>query len=416
MNYLIIGSGGREHTIFWRLSTDGSADKVYCAPGNGGIPTELRVPISQNDFNEIANFCKSQKIDLVIVGPEAPLSEGIVDYLETQNIKAFGPNSKAAQLESSKLFAKQIMEKYGIPTAKHEDFLGKTEILKFIESNTEYPIVIKLDGLAAGKGVAIPASKEEAINFINENVTDNTPVFVEEFLDGEEASVLGISDGTSIKCFVSAQDHKRVFDGDKGPNTGGMGAYAPAPIVTEAILKQVQDEILQKTIDGMNKENIPFKGILYAGLMIKDNKIKVLEFNVRFGDPEAQVILPLLNGKLGDLFLASVNSKIAETDISFSKRNAITVVMASQGYPGPYDKNIDINLQSIDDKDVIVFHAGTEIKDGKLVTTGGRVLNITGLGNSLTEAREKVYSAIDNISFKGSFYRKDIGHRALKTD
>jgi phosphoribosylamine---glycine ligase len=317
-------------------------------------------------------------------------------------------------LEGSKLFAKTIMERYKIPTAAHIDFTEKKNILEYIEGIKTYPIVIKLDGLAAGKGVGIPGDRKEAIDFVVNNAREDTKVFIEDFIDGEEASVLGVSDGNSILSFVAAQDHKRIFDGDNGPNTGGMGAYAPAPVVNETTLKLVHDTILQPTIDGMKKEGIPFKGILYAGLIIKGDIIKVLEFNARFGDPETQVILPLLNGKLGDLIQGSINGNLSAMNISFMDKHAISVVMSSGGYPGDYKKGVEImGLDSVSNE-IMIFHAGTKRENNIVYTNGGRVLNVTAIGNSLIKARQKVYDEIGRISFKGAHYRKDIAYRALK--
>jgi phosphoribosylamine---glycine ligase len=413
MKYLVIGSGGREHTMAWRLRQDGSAREVYVAPGNGGIHPDYCAAIAVDDFPGIARFCTEKKIDMVVVGPEAPLAGGIVDYLLEQKIPAFGPTKKAAMLEGSKLFAKQIMATYNIPTAGHRKFSGKRDLLKYINSEKNFPIVIKLDGLAAGKGVGIPENREEAVSFINSTVGDDTPVFVEDYIDGEEASVLCISDGKNIVPFVAAQDHKRAYDGDRGPNTGGMGAYAPAPVMTDARMHVVRDTILQRTIDGMAKEGIPFRGILYAGVIIKGDDVKVLEFNVRFGDPEAQVIIPLMNGRLGDLFQASVNSSLDSVNASFINRHAITVVMASGGYPGDYEKGKVISGLGNTPDDIIIFHAGTKDSRGSCLTSGGRVLNVTALGATLQEARDRVYEAIKTIHFDGAFYRTDIGHRAL---
>jgi phosphoribosylamine---glycine ligase len=307
-----------------------------------------------------------------------------------------------------------IMEKYNIPTAQHFDFVGPNKLLEFIETVTAYPLVIKLDGLAAGKGVGIPQNKDEAIAFIKETVTDLTKVFVEEFLDGEEASVLGISDGENVYPFIAAQDHKRVFDNDKGPNTGGMGAYAPAPVVNDDVLEKVRQTVLQPVVDGMKKEGIPFKGILYAGLMIKGNDIKVLEFNTRFGDPEAQVLLPLLDGKLGDLLKAAAQGKLTRDMLRFKKKHAMTVVIASGGYPGQYEKGKEITGLDSVSKEILVFHAGTDRKNGKIVTDGGRVLTVTAYGDTLADAQKIIYAEIHKISFEKSFYRNDIGFRALK--
>lgn len=413
MNYLIIGSGGREHALAWRLMHDGSAAEVYVAPGNGGIDAAHRVALPANDFPAIGTFCAQKKIDVVVVGPEAPLVDGLVDYCEEARIPVFGPRAHAALLEGSKLFAKNIMEKYGVPTAGHWDFTGREEITKFIMQARTWPLVIKLDGLAAGKGVGIPENREDALAFIRENVTETSRVFVEEFIDGEEASVLGISDGETILPFTAAQDHKRVFDGDKGPNTGGMGAYAPAPVMTRERLAEVHRLVLAPVVQGMKKEGTPFKGILYAGIIVSGNSIKVLEFNVRFGDPEAQVILPLLDGKLGDLIEGSINGTLNTKKLTFRNSHAITVVMASGGYPGSYPKGKVITGIDRVDPGIMVFHAGTTSEQGKLLTSGGRVLNVTALGNTLREARDAVYRNIGRISFEGAQYRSDIGYRAL---
>jgi len=414
MKYLVIGSGGREHCIAWRLISDGSADEVFVAPGNGGIERRYRADIQPNDFKKIEAFSREKGIDMVIVGPEAPLVGGLVDHLETAGIKAFGPSGKAAMLEGSKLFAKSIMKKYGVPTAGHWDFTGRTKVLEFIENISSYPIVIKLDGLAAGKGVAVPSDKDEAVEFIRANVKDDSRVFIEEYLEGEEVSVLGISDGETVIPLIAAQDHKRIFDGDAGPNTGGMGAYSPAPVLTKELMERITGEVLSPTINGMKKEGALFRGILYAGLMIRNGSINVLEFNARFGDPETQVILPLLEGKLGDLFHASVDGSLSKTDISFKNSHAITVVMASRGYPGNYEKEKEITGLDKVAGDITVFHAGTESRDGKIITSGGRVLNVSAVGESLKSARDRVYSEIEKIKFDGAYFRKDIGHRALK--
>ncbi len=414
MKYLVVGSGGREHALAWRLMADGSAGEVFVAPGNGGIEDKYRADISVEDFEGLVKFARDKKIDLAVVGPEAPLAAGLVDHMEENGIKAFGPSKKAAQLEGSKLFAKYIMEKYNVPTCRHWDFNTQKELVEHINGITRYPVVIKLDGLAAGKGVGIPENREEAMEFIRRMVDNDSKVFVEEYLSGEEASILGISDGETIKSMVSAQDHKRIYDGDKGPNTGGMGAYAPAPVMTEERLKRVHETIMQPTIDGMRKEGIPFKGILYAGLMISGDDIKVLEFNVRFGDPEIQAVLPLLNGRLGDILTASVEGNLHKVDLSFKEKHAITVVISSGGYPLDYEKGKEIKGLDTVDKDLMVFHAGTKRENGKIYTSGGRVLNVTGLGDSIRAARDFVYGEIEKISFDGAFYRKDIAYRALR--
>ncbi len=414
MKYLVIGSGGREHTICWRLLNDGSATEVYAAPGNGGIANNFRADIKTDDFTGIARFCTEKKIDTVIVGPEAPLVDGIIDYLKKERIPAFGPVKAAAMLEGSKLFAKNIMNKYNIPTAGHYEFRSKDALIRHIKNTKEFPVVIKLDGLAAGKGVGIPETQEEALDFIGLNVNNTAKVFVEDYIDGEEASILGISDGDTIIPLVSAQDHKRIYDGDKGPNTGGMGAYAPAPLIDKKKLERIHKEILMPTINAMKKEGIPFRGVLYAGLILKGDNIKVLEYNARFGDPETQVILPLLNEKLGDIFERSINGNLKDFQISFKEKYAVTVVMSSGGYPGSYARGKEITGLGKLSERIIAFHAGTESKNGKYYTNGGRVLNITALGKDLPEARDIIYSEIEKIKFDGAFYRKDIGHRALK--
>jgi len=414
MKYLLIGSGGREHAIAWRLLNDGSAKEVHVLPGNGGIEDRFLVDIPMHDHESIAGFCVKKKIDAVIVGPEAPLAGGMVDFLDQKKIPVFGPSRGAAMLESSKLFAKMIMEKYNIPTAHHREFRGKEDLAEFVKKSKSFPMVIKLDGLAAGKGVGIPANVDEAIAFIAESVKPDMRVFVEDFIDGEEASVLGISDGETVHAFIAAQDHKRIFDGDKGPNTGGMGAYAPAPVMTPERLKRVHAEVLLPTVLGMKQEGFPFKGILYAGVIINGSDIKVLEFNVRFGDPEAQVILPLLKGKLGDIMQGSISGTLDRIKLEFYEKHAITVVMASAGYPGSYKKGKKIlGLDRISD-DIIVFHAGTKREGTDVLSSGGRVLNVTCVGDTLRGARDRVYENIGAITFDGAFYRKDIAYRALE--
>ncbi len=414
MRYCVIGSGGREHAIAWRLMTDGSAGEVYVLPGNGGIADEFRVNLKIDDFEGIAKFCSAKKIDMVVVGPEVPLSAGITDYLVERGIRTFGPSKRAAMLEGSKLFAKRIMRACGVPTGEYHEFVSRDELLRHIDSARSFPMVIKLDGLAAGKGVGIPENRKDARAFVDSMVRDGMKVFVEEYIDGEEASVLGISDGDTVLPLVAAQDHKRVFDGDRGPNTGGMGAYAPAPVMTAERLERVRREVLVPTIEGMKKEGSPFKGILYAGVIVKGDDLRVLEFNARFGDPETQVILPLLENRLGDLFNAAVDGTLAKCDIRFARKSAITVVMASGGYPGEYEKGKLIKGLDTVPEGAIVFHAGTEAHDGSCFTAGGRVLNVTAAGRDLAAARDLAYEAVGRLSFEGAFFRKDIGHRALK--
>lgn len=412
MKYLVVGSGGREHVLAWRLLNDGSAREVYVMPGNGGIDKKYCVEINPDDHAAVIDFCGRQSIDFVVVGPEAPLVRGLSDALCAAGIPVFGPSAAAALLEGSKLYAKEIMVKYGVPTAQYWEFDTTKALKDFIATAETWPLVIKLDGLAAGKGVGVCMSRSEAEQFIADTVLCDGRVLVEEFLDGEEASVLGICDGKTVQPLIAAQDHKRAFDGDRGPNTGGMGAYAPAPVVTAEIMQKVKTDILQRVVDGMRQEGHPFTGILYAGLMIKNGEAKVLEFNVRFGDPEAQVILPLLDGRLGDLLSAAVEGRLDTVDVCFKRQAALTVVMASGGYPGNYPKGKVIS--GLDTAgNALVFHAGTKRADESIVTDGGRVLAVTGMGDSLQEARDRAYSAIEKISFDGGFYRRDIGYRAL---
>lgn len=414
MKYCVIGSGGREHALSWRLLHDGSAEEVYVIPGNGGIAPEYRVNLNVNDFQGIYEFCVKQKIDMVIVGPEAPLVKGIVDYLEGKGMPAFGPSMASARLEGSKLFAKMIMNKYGVSTGGYREFTGRDRLIEYINQNRSYPIVVKLDGLAAGKGVGVCGNRGEALQFVGSMVNESSRVFVEEYIDGEEASVLGICDGETVIPLIAAQDHKRAYDGDKGPNTGGMGAYAPAPVMDERRMKRVYEEILKPTVEGMKREGHPFKGILYAGLIIRGDDIKVLEYNVRFGDPEAQVILPLLKNRLGDLLASAVSGGLGKVSADFHDKFAVTVVMASRGYPGSYEKGKIIKGLEGLDADELVFHAGTDLKDDSYVTSGGRVLNVTALGRNFAQARERAYLTLGKISFEGAQYRTDIGHRAIK--
>jgi len=414
MKYLVIGSGGREHCIAWRLLDDGSASEVYVAPGNGGIDGRFRVDIDTGDFAAVEDACVRKKIDVVVVGPEVPLVAGLVDHLTQKKIPAFGPTASAAMLEGSKIFAKHIMRKYGVPTAGHEEFREKAALLRHLDSVRDYPVVIKLDGLAAGKGVCVAEDRAQAAEFIHANIHDGSTVFIEEFIDGEEASVLGVCDGEHVLPFIAAQDHKRVFDGDRGPNTGGMGAYAPAPVMDGQKLRRVHDEVLKPVVAGMKKEGIPFKGILYAGIITRGDDIKVLEFNARFGDPETQVLLPLMRNRLGDIISASINGTLDREKLEFTSKHAITVVMASGGYPGDYAGGREIRGLGDVDRDIMVFHAGTKNVDGKVVTSGGRVLNVTAVADSLGLARDRVYEEIRKISFDGGFYRNDIAHRAIK--
>ena len=392
MDILVIGSGGREHTLTWKLAQSKLVDKIYAVPGNPGMEKIAQcIPGSVEDNEFLVKVAQEKKVDLVVVGPEVPLTNGIVDDMAKVGIASFGPQKAAAQLEGSKSFSKNIMKKYGIPTAKYEVFTDAVEAKNYIEKEGA-PIVIKADGLgSAGNSVVI-----------------------EEFMAGEEASVLAFTDGETIIPMIPSQDHKRAYDGDKGPNTGGMGTYAPAPVITEDLMKQVQTKILEPTIKAMKQEGYEYKGCLYAGLMITAEGPKVVEFNARFGDPETQVVLPLLESDLAEIMLACANGTLANCDIKWSKKAAVCVVMSAGGYPAKYEKGNEIlGLDKAEKENVLVFHAGTAKKDGKIVTNGGRVLGVVALGDDIKTAVDKVYTDIKLIDFKDVYYRKDIAHRAF---
>lgn len=419
MNILLIGGGGREHAIAWKISQSPLLKKFYAIPGNPGISEFAKCVenISAEDNSTVVNFACEKNIDLVVVGPEAPLVNGLVDELERVGIKSFGCNKKAAQLEGSKIFAKQLMKKYNIPTAKFEVFDNPDAAKNYIKSEG-VPIVIKADGLAAGKGVIVAQTLEEALNAVDEMKnfgTAGSKIVVEEFMDGEEASILAFTDGKIIVPMIPAQDHKRVFDGDEGLNTGGMGAYAPAPVVNSEVLKRAEEKILKPIISALNSEGIIYRGCLYAGLMIVDGEPKVVEFNARFGDPETQVVLPLLESDLLEIMLACAEGNLAEKKISWSSDFAICVVLASGGYPKSYKKNLPIDgIKKAETLGAKIFHAGTKESDGKILTSGGRVLGVTLTAKDIFEAREKVYKCVEVINFENMHYRKDIAAKALK--
>ena len=428
MKVLVVGSGGREHCLAWKLSRSPSVKKIYCAPGNGGTSLVAEnINIAADDIGALREFAIKEKIDLTVAGPEAPLVAGIVDKFEEKGLKIFGPHKDLALLEGSKIFAKETMKKFNIPTADFRIFDDAPKAKAYIREKG-VPIVVKADGLAAGKGVIVASSVKEAEEAVDAMLVKRQfgvagdKIIIEDCLEGEEASILIFSDGDTIVPLVSSQDHKRVFDAEKGPNTGGMGAYAPAPIVTDEVFGKVNWKVCVPLIEGLKKEGKPYKGILYVGLMIKNNEPYVLEFNVRFGDPETQAILPKLKSDLADVMLKTVNNDLKGVRLDWDQRYCVCVVLVSGGYPGSYEKGKAISgLDKIKDiKDVFVFHAGTKMVAGDrspvsgFVTSGGRVLGVVGLGKTIEEAKTKAYSAIKKISFDKMHYRHDIGSKALK--
>jgi len=421
MNVLVVGSGGREHTLAWKLAQSPDVDKVFCAPGNGGIAEVAEcVDISVNDIGGLIRFAKDNAVDFTVVGPEAPLVAGIVDEFKSEELKVFGPDKFCAQLEGSKVFAKEFMRRHRIPTAGFEAFESLEGAKEYVEQ-TQYPLVIKADGLAAGKGVFVCENKEEASSALGQIMEAKVfaeagdKVIIEECLVGEEASILAISDGGHYVILESSQDHKRIFDDDIGPNTGGMGAYSPAPVVTESMLRKIEARVIDPAIMGMLKEGHPFKGVLYAGLMITDEGPKVLEFNVRFGDPETQVVIPRLKSDLLDLMRASVEGGLNRVRPQWDHRSCVCVVMSSGGYPGSYDKGKLIEgLDKAElQQDTVVFHAGTKQDGGGIVTSGGRVLGVTSLGEGVQDAITRAYEAVEKINFDRCFFRRDIGAKAI---
>lgn len=417
MKVLVIGGGGREHALVWKLSQSHRISKLYCAPGNGGIASLAEcIDIQATDIQGVVDFAKKNQIDLTVVAPDDPLAMGMVDALEEEGLKAFGPNKAAAAIESSKVFAKELMEKYKIPTAKYKVFsLFEAAVLYLDEIN--YPAVIKADGLALGKGVIIAANREEAESALKSIMVDKTfgsagnRVLIEEYISGPEVSILAFTDGKTIIPMVSSQDHKRAYDKDEGPNTGGMGAFSPSPHYTPEVASYVEEHIIGPTITAMNKEGRPFKGVLYFGLMLTSEGPKVLEYNARFGDPETQVVLPRLKTDLLDIMEAVVDERLDQVKVEWDDRAAVCVVVASGGYPGSYEKGLTINgLENLENKqDVFLFHAGTRWNGTSLVTNGGRVLGVTALGESLAEAAKEAYNQVDLISFKDMHFRRDIG-------
>lgn len=423
MKILVIGSGGREHAIVRKLKESPKTEKIFCAPGNGGISCDAECcAVNAMDKEGMLSLVREKQIDFVFVAPDDPLAAGMVDFLEDNGVPCFGPSAKAAQIESSKVFSKGLMKKYGIPTAEYEVFSDSAKALEYIKSRAKYPVVIKADGLALGKGVIIAQNEQEAAEALRSIMEDKTfgdsgnEVVVEEFLTGPEVSVLAFTDGTAMKPMVSSMDHKRIYDGDKGPNTGGMGTVSPNPFYTEAVAAECMEKIFLPTMHAMNAEGRKFKGCLYFGLMLTPDGAKVIEYNSRFGDPETQVVLPRLETDLVDIITAVAEERLSQLDISWSKEPCACVVMASGGYPASYPKGIEIHGLNEEGQaeGAAVYHAGTKLENGRFLTNGGRVLGVTARGESLEQALQNAYAAVDNISFDGAVYRKDIGKRALE--
>ena len=417
MKILIVGSGGREHAIAWKVSQSPKAEKIYCAPGNAGIEEYAEcVPIGAMEFEKLAAFAKEKEIDLTVVGMDDPLVGGIVDVFEKEGLRVFGPRKNAAVLEGSKAFSKDLMKKYGIPTAAYENFDDPDKALAYLET-AEFPIVLKADGLALGKGVLICNTLEEAKDGVREIMLDKqfgtagNRMVIEEFMTGREVSVLSFVDGKTIKCMTSAQDHKRALDGDQGLNTGGMGTFSPSPFYTPEIDEFCQKHIYQPTVDAMAAEGRPFKGVIFFGLMLTEKGPKVLEYNARFGDPEAQVVLPRMKNDIVDVFEACIDGTLDQIDLQFEDNAAVCVVLASGGYPVSYEKGFPIEgLENLKGRDgVYVFHAGTRKENGRFVTNGGRVLGVTATGPDLKAARANAYEAVKQVTFEKAYCRSDIG-------
>ncbi|MCM8796190.1 MAG: phosphoribosylamine--glycine ligase [Candidatus Omnitrophica bacterium] len=422
MRILVIGSGGREHALVWKIAQSKLVDKIFSAPGNAGIAKLAEcLEIKADDIHALLDFARREKIDLTVVGPEAPLARGIVNEFSRYKLRIFGPAKEAARLESSKVFAKELMAKYNVPTANFGVFDEPEEAKRYIQK-IGAPCVVKADGLAAGKGVIVSKTIDEARQAVKSIMEDRIfgdsgkQVVVEECLEGKEASIIVLTDSKEVICLPSSQDHKRAFDGDTGPNTGGMGAYSPAPIVTPKLFKEILEKIIYRILDGLVRQGIVYKGVLYAGIMLTEDGPKVLEFNVRFGDPETQAILPRLKSDLLEVMLATTEGKLSRyKNLNWDGRACVCVVCASQGYPGEYEKGKEIfGLDEVEKmQDVVVFHAATKKQDKRILTNGGRVLGVTGLGNTLKEAIKRTYQAVEKIHFAGMHYRKDIGYKAI---
>lgn len=419
MKVLVIGSGGREHALLWKLSQSPSVTDVYVVPGNDGMSDVASlIPIKGNE--DIIDFARLMQVDLTVAGPETVLTEGLADEFEKRGMAFFGPSKAAARIEGSKGFAKALMKKYGIPTAAYETFDDEEKAIAYLKANDTYPIVIKADGLASGKGVIIAQSEEEAIDTVKDMLEGHTfsgagrSVVIEEFMEGEEASMLCFCDGTNVVPMISAQDHKRIFDFDKGPNTGGMGAYAPAPVMTKEMCEEVNVRILRPIVAAMKKEGYPFKGCLYAGLMITSEGPKVVEFNCRFGDPETEAVLPLFDGDLARVMLDCVHGTLSDEAVVWKKACAVDVVLASEGYPAFHSSGEVISgIEDAKKAGCLVFHAGTVKKNGQYVVNGGRVLNVVALADTLAEAKAKAYEGVSRISWRGMQYRHDIADKGL---
>ena len=420
MNILVIGSGGREHALCWAIARSPRLDKLYCAPGNGGIEAVADcVALEASDHEAVVGFCRDNRIDLVVVGPEAPLVDGLADTLQAHSIAVFGPSAAAAQLEGSKGFTKDLCAAHNIPTAAYARFTQQEPALAYVRDRGA-PIVIKADGLAAGKGVTVAETLDQALDAVRDCFAGSfgdagAEVVVEECMVGEEASFFALVDGSTALPLATAQDHKRVGDGDTGPNTGGMGAYSPAPVMTDALCQRTMREIIEPTVRAMAEAGTPYKGVLYAGLMITDEGPQLIEYNVRFGDPECQVLMLRLESDLVDALEAVAKGSLDDTELRWRDEAALTVVMAAKGYPGSYEKGSEIRglEAAADGQDVEIFHAGTERSDGKVLAIGGRVLNVTALGSSVGTAGKAAYAAIDKVDWPGGFCRRDIGYRAV---
>jgi len=417
MKVLLIGSGGREHALAWKLAASPLLTQLYAAPGNPGIAQEAEiVDLKAGDHAAVAAFCKANQIDLVVVGPEAPLVAGLADDLDAAGIKVFGPKQAAAQLEGSKSFTKQLCAAHNIPTARFAEFRDRDLAIEHL-TKVGVPIVVKADGLHAGKGVIVAMTAEEALRAVDQvfAMGPDAPVVIEEFLEGEEASFFCLVDGETVAPLASAQDHKRVFDGDQGPNTGGMGAYSPTPVMTPELEARALEEIVKPTARALAAAGTPYRGVLYAGLILTKDGPKLIEYNVRFGDPECQVLMPRLKDDLLTLMLATCDGTLGQMSVRWHDEHAITVVLATKGYPSTYESGSEIRgLERAAEVDgVTIFHAGTKRADGKLVASGGRVLNVTATGKSLKEAQARAYQAVDLIDWPQGFCRRDIGWRAL---